>query len=590
MKFLCKVKALALIICFVFMISSECTEIKTESNLQNEAVVKPTNNYLSFMKTKKEKVTKEFEDFKFKSSLKSKKANTQYRPFRYPDQRSGISENWMFISSEEFHNTARFPPAYTANGNATFIITDLNDYRINRANCSIPYQNPRPFEDNRFFYFTLVFCKIFYTATPTDVNVLGIFNLETEIFSFSKTEDYSSESLMYCLVLTDKDTKIWKMCSNSEDQVNAWMCMTAQCKLTVDSYDMCFNDSNDVKIVNNFIKQPIIIVPLPSPTCNQKWNYNLNGDDWECVCSVGTEQSPIELPNKAKAIDSEVRPSFNYDLIGPTTSPTIDGSVEDKLRIRNSGRYLHLLHDNMGRVITQDGTIYQAQEIMFHTPANHKIDGKTYDLEVAIIHTGISKGDIAKQVTLSFLFEAAPGIYNKFFDDLDIFNLPNPYTKTTDITKSLYIPKLLYDSFDDKVELKPFSFYTYQGSLMIPPCTEQTIVYVASSSLKISTTTLYLLKEALKKPDLVNKSGQVFAGQSTGVSNRKTQSINGRPIFHFDACDNTDKDLYRDGHYEKIKDRSTLYFYVNGDKPSGVPGAFVVTKDEAHGNLDKTLN
>lgn len=590
MKFHCKFRSHVIIICFLAIILSECTEFKAESSLQAEAVVRPTNSYLSFMKTKKEKISKEFENFKFKSNLKNKQSSDSYRTLKYPDPTTALSENWMFISSEEFHNTARFPPVYTANGNATFIMTDSSDYRLNRANCSIPYQNPRPFEDKRFFYFSLAQCKVVYTATPTDVNVLGMFNLETEILDFSKTEDYSSEVLMYCLVLTDKDTKIWKLCNNSEDQIKAWMCMTASCKKTVQSYDFCYNMGDGVITQQNFIKQPIVLIPLPSPTCNQKWNYSLNGDDWDCVCSNGNEQSPINLPDKRKAIDADVRPSFNYDLITPTTTPTIDGSGQETLQIRNSGRYIHLLHDNMGRLITQDGTIYQAQEIMFHTPANHKIDGKAFDLEVVIIHTGITKGDISKQVTLSFLFEASPGIYNKFFEDLDIFNLPNPYTKAQDITKSLYIPKLMYDSFDDKVEFKPFSFYTYQGSLMVPPCTEQTIVYVASTPLKISTTTLFLLKEALKKPDLMNKSGQVIISQSSGVSNRKIQNINGRPIFHYEACDTNDKDIYRDGHYEKIKDKSTLYFYVNGDKPSGVPGAFVVTKDEAQGNLDKTLN
>jgi carbonic anhydrase len=414
-----------------------------------------------------------------------------------------------------------------------------------------------------------------------------MFNVETEILDFSKTEDYSSEVLMYCLILTDKDTKIWKLCNNSEDQIKAWMCMTASCKKTVENYDFCYNFNEGVQKVENLIKQPIVLIPLPSPTCNQKWNYKLNGDDWECLCKTGTEQSPIDLPDKRKAIDSEIRPSLNYDLVSPYTVPTLDGSVEATLQLKNSGKYVHLLHDNMGRIITQDGTIYQAQEIIFHTPANHKIDGKTFDLEVVIIHTGISKGDIAKQVTLSFLFEAAPGIYNKFFEDLDIFNIPNPYTRKENIIKSLYIPKLMYDTFDDKIELKPFSFYTYQGSLMVPPCTEQTIVYVASKPLQISTTTLFLLKEALKKPDLMSASGKVFSSDSPGVSNRKTMPINGRPIFHYEACETNDKNTSRDGHYEKIKDKSTLYFYVNGEKPSGVPGAFVVSKDDAFGNLDK---
>lgn len=35
--------------------------------------------------------------------------------------------------------------------------------------------------------------------------------------------------------------------------------------------------------------------PLPSPFCNENWNYNENGKDWNCKCSEGLEQSPINI-------------------------------------------------------------------------------------------------------------------------------------------------------------------------------------------------------------------------------------------------------------------------------------------------------
>ncbi len=38
-----------------------------------------------------------------------------------------------------------------------------------------------------------------------------------------------------------------------------------------------------------------------------------------------------------------------------------------------------------------------------------------------------------------------------------------------------------------------------------------------------------------------------------------------------------------EGHYEKISKIKTNYFYVNDEKPSGIPNAFVVSKDEAFG-------
>jgi hypothetical protein len=35
------------------------------------------------------------------------------------------------------------------------------------------------------------------------------------------------------------------------------------------------------------------------------------------------------------------------------------------------------------------------------------------------------------------------------------------------------------------------------------------------------------------------------------------------------------------GHYEKITTKETKYFFVSDDKPSGIPGAFVVSESEA---------
>lgn len=30
-----------------------------------------------------------------------------------------------------------------------------------------------------------------------------------------------------------------------------------------------------------------MIIPIPSPYCNEKWNYNEGGKDWNCKCAEG---------------------------------------------------------------------------------------------------------------------------------------------------------------------------------------------------------------------------------------------------------------------------------------------------------------
>lgn len=571
----------------ILITSSWCSKSKLRSTImstsKSTAVERPLISFTSLMNEKKRVLKQEYEKFKFKSKGAS---GDIPRVFKYESLLSGVWESWMLISSSEFKNQVRFPPIQLRNSTYVAIETDLNDFRINKAQCVITGDKKRPFEDDRLFYFNIGSCKLAYTSTPTDVNILGLFDLTNDITDMSKDEDFTSEDLLYCLILTDREGKQWKICSNKEDDIKTALCLTAKCGGKEVGYSFCleYDSEKPTEVTEVITKQPIILVPLPSPTCNSKWDYSQNGEDWNCVCKNGNEQSPIDLPNQSNSIISEVKPSFNYNLVSYNTEPSIDGSVSNFLRIKNNGKYLHILDNDMGKIITEDGTVFQAQEIMFHTPSNHKINGKQYDLEVVIIHSGITKGDIGKQATLSILFEAAPGIYNKFFDDIDFFNLPNPYTKSSDLVKGLYIPKLFYDSSEDDIELKPFSFYTYQGSLMVPPCSEQTIVYVAAKPLKISNTVLTLFKEALKKPDLVSKSsGKVYTSQSVGASSRKIQPINGRPVFFYESCETQKSEKRQEGHYEKIIDKATQYFYVSGSKPSGVPGSFVVTEDEANG-------
>jgi len=306
--------------------------------------------------------------------------------------------------------------------------------------------------------------------------------------------------------------------------------------------------------------------------------------------SIGKEQSPINLPPSWKAVSSNLKPIFEYNEVDvKQVLTTAEGSVKatENLQIKVDRHALRIEHDSFGKVVTLDGSVYKAQEIIFHTPAEHLIDGKRYDMEVQIIHYGQTKGDIAKQVVLSFLFEKKPGVYNKFIDDIDFFNLPNPLNKARDLINNIYIPKIFYDSEShDIAYLKPFSFYTYQGSLTQPPCTERTIMYVAAKPIPLGTTAIHLFQEALRMPDLMASNGDIVISNSLTNNNRKVQKKNGRAVYYYDAeaelCPEGGKGKKRKvGHYEKVDRNLYQYFYVNGPNPSGMPGALVVPKNEA---------
>jgi carbonic anhydrase len=285
---------------------------------------------------------------------------------------------------------------------------------------------------------------------------------------------------------------------------------------------------------------------------------------------------------------------FQYEEILPEAEQAKDELFGDEkkgkpLQLKYVDGLLKIKYDSFGKLVTLDGAVYFAEEIVIHTPAEHKINGKAYDMELQIIHYGKSKGDIAKQVIVSFLFEKQPGATNQFLDSLDFYNLPSPSNKVRNLKEGLHIPKLFYSETDKEFPMmKTFSFYTYQGSISFPPCTQRTINYIASQPIKIGTTAFQLFQEAIRMPDLIDKNGNIIQSPVLPENNRKIQPLNGRAVFFFDHIkycgpNPSNKKTKKKGHYEKVIKKKVDYFFVNGANPSGLPGAFVVTPKEALG-------
>jgi carbonic anhydrase len=441
-----------------------------------------------------------------------------------------------------------------------------------------------------YFWFRLSGRNIYYSTTKTDINILGAINIVNVDDAIPKN-DFSVEAS--CFSIKDKELKNWKLCADSIDIRNKWVCKIKEILMLND--DLCMNISGEnmkPTVIEKIVNQPIILIPLPSRHCNENWDYKTHGQDWECDCAEGKEQSPIDLPPVDKAILSPIKPLFQYDEASVKVAfSTLDGQLNEgqQVKIKNIDNALRIFHKYFGKIVTLDGAVYNAEEIVFHTPAEHLINGRRYEMEMQVIHYGQTKGDIAKQVVLSFLFEKKPGIYNKFIDDIDFFNLPNPVSKERDLINNLFIPKVFYTADDDNLPImRPFSFYTYQGSLTFPPCTERTIHYVAAQPIQLGSTALQLFQEALRVPDMVTQTGDVVVANFIDQNYRKIQPINGRPVFYYDHIkycgpEPPKKIIKPTGHYEKVMKEATKYFYVNGPEPSGLPGAFVVSEKEAKG-------
>jgi len=510
-----------------------------------------------------------------------------------------IIQEWLRISSKDFLNRQKFPIINLPGGISKQVRVDSNNFRINDG---FQYGNPDSGKNPLDFWFSITKNRIIYSQRKTDLDVLGII----KISGVTKNPDATK----FCINIVDNSEDAdFSICANN-DQLRLKIFCSMKKNLGGKTPYECLEGPKSATVnmalfpkptvIEEKLMQPIILIPLPSPSCNEKWDYLNEGKDWECTCKEGKEQSPINLPKTEEAIQSPVTPLFQYSEVqAKSVLTTLDGELKanEYMKIKYFKNALRIFHSDMGKIVTLDGAVYIAEEIVFHTPSEHTIDGKKYDMEMQVIHYGQTKGDISKQVVLSFLFQKKAGVYNKFIDDVDFFSLPNPMYPEREINNNLYIPKVFYSSSDDNIPVaRPFSFYTYQGSITFPPCTERTIHYVVSKPIPIGSSSLQLIKEAINVPDTHDqKTGNIVINADEVTNARAIQDIGSRAVFYYDHVKYHGDDLNTKipkknsiGHYEKFNKKATEYFFVTGDQPSGIPNSFLVSENEAKGIVEKT--
>lgn len=410
-------------------------------------------------------------------------------------------------------------------------------------------------------------------------------------------------------------------CANNNFERNLWFC----------SFKKYLNQYCDLTQPQVTVKQPVIIIPTPSRFCNEKWNYQQNGRDWECTCKEGKIQSPIDLPaiEKPQEVLNAERTLFEFNKIETENNKELKFVFED---------YKITIYGNFGKLVTPDLIKYTAEKIEFHTGAEHQINSKNYDLEAQIYYSSVKYP--FKKAILSFLFEMEAGSKNKFFDfDIDILDLPSSQEtqKTLKPGKISLMDLFVYSSEADKLgsnnhtnkflngflenkiinssyfntketfsktNIIDFNYYSYVGSFTSPPCEEEILWFIGEKPLPIGFTTLEYFKDSLKISELSLEDNCVDTIELTD-SKRNIMPKNNRQIYYYNSelqisCDNkgnlkqekqnTKKETEKhEGHFEKVQDVITKYYYVNSDETTGVPGAINVSPQEA-GAISYTKN
>jgi carbonic anhydrase len=459
---------------------------------------------------------------------------------------------WFAVSNSHFNDPHYFPVGIKSlNKEVDFSNLGENNFLINQAYKEGASNSELKNELMFFFRFKSGF--IYFTNKKDSLIVIDSIKIKSVKNSDMINSKVNTSDT--CLEIIDGKSWTWTLCAADIDLKKKWLCslekfnkqnidaICSSVKINNDLYNT--NTTNLLTNVSKPIKE-IFIIPRESPRCNSNWNYQKNGSDWECTCSEGLNQSPINLPNPNKKMITKIKPMFLYDIIQPIAKEnSVDGILKENepIKIFNKDNLLRIFHNNLGKIVLADGGVYHGEEIIFHTPAEHTINGKRFDMEVQIIHYGKSKGDIAKQVTLSFLFYVKPGVFNNFLDNIDVYNLPNEIDEFRDLTSILNLPTIFYSNInnnpysnDEHVPMKDFSFYQYEGSLTFPPCTERTNVIVAAEPLPVSNTFVELFKEAMRKPEYFGNDGKLFnSEEKPKLNSRNVQPLNGRKVSFYQS-------------------------------------------------------
>lgn len=157
------------------------------------------------------------------------------------------------------------------------------------------------------------------------------------------------------------------------------------------------------------------------------------------TCAIGTQQSPIDLSSPVMAQVGSLTTDYK-------PSP---------MKIINNGHTIQVNYAP-GSTLTIRDHSYEVQQFHFHTPSEHKVNGKDFPLEMHVVHKD-QDGNLA---VLGVLFEEGPE--NKALND--VWNnapaTPGPEkTIPANINVAALVPS-------EKV------YYEYLGSLTTPPCTE----------------------------------------------------------------------------------------------------------------------
>ncbi|XP_071908311.1 carbonic anhydrase Nec1-like [Coffea arabica] len=193
--------------------------------------------------------------------------------------------------------------------------------------------------------------------------------------------------------------------------------------------------------------------------------------EW-AACSNGAFQSPIDMSNeRVRLISKPERPIYK-----PTNAT-----------IKNRGHDISLQWGGDAGAIAINGTVYPLRQAHWHSPSEHTIRGRRYDLELHMVHLSTDPNLKNKIAVIGVLYKI--GKPDKFLSKLTSYISTMIDEKDEQRSLDVVDPR--------QIEMHSKRYYRYMGSLTVPPCTEGVIWTINRKVRTVSRDQVMLLREAV---------------------------------------------------------------------------------------------
>ena len=189
------------------------------------------------------------------------------------------------------------------------------------------------------------------------------------------------------------------------------------------------------------------------------WDYEgpMGPENWGKefpICAKGKSQSPLDIKGPFEKVKVSVAPEYK----------------NGQLKILNNG---HTIQVNVepGSKVRIDGLVYDLLQFHFHKPSEELIEGKPAAMVIHFVHKNAA-GQLAVIGVLLKEGNENPGI-KTLWDHLPAKEGPEVAPDKVMFNPSNLMPREL-------------DFYSYEGSLTTPPCTEKVKFFILKTQVNIA--------------------------------------------------------------------------------------------------------